>query len=111
MQSHKCRIASATLDELYQCASAQYWVELEKPKQERHSARDICKSIGTAHKALTGNKFHLAHTTLLCHVMGGRTCTELHEEQRATLPQEDEQLVAYSIEQGDRCFPLSYRHI
>jgi len=109
--SQRRRAARATLDELYKRATAAYIAEQKKPKPQRRSARQICNTISTAHKALTGDEFRLTHSTVLRHAKGGCSCVKFHEELQATLPEEDEKLVAYIMELADRGFPLSYKRL
>ncbi|KZP17145.1 hypothetical protein FIBSPDRAFT_717134, partial [Athelia psychrophila] len=71
----------------------------------------ICEEVARDWRTETGNDVKLSYSTLRNHVMGGKTLSDFNAEKRLLENEEEEVVIGFSREMGDRGFPLSHRRL
>ncbi|KAF5345607.1 hypothetical protein D9758_015170 [Tetrapyrgos nigripes] len=105
-------IASYELSELKKKAVQRYLDKLGKPGGEKKlGLREVCRAISDDHFERTGHRIALSSTTLARHVKGGQTIMEFNATKHHLTPEEQQKIVNFAVECGDRGFPLSPRRI
>jgi hypothetical protein len=113
-QSLKKQILRDEVDNLKAYAVKCYTTEQERtlaPGEKRKSTRQICKAVSDAHFAETGRRISLAHNTLMRHAKGGVTLTQSNQQKSWLTPEEEKNIVNFTIEIAQCGFPLSPRRM
>ena len=111
-KTKKQQLSRIAHDELMSCAVDFYCSELAKPRGERRKgARKICKDLEALHLRETGVLVKLSFSTLMRLATGGRTKALSNADCSWLSLEETLVVIEYTIEMGNRGFPLSHRRL
>ncbi|KZP13126.1 hypothetical protein FIBSPDRAFT_683545, partial [Athelia psychrophila] len=112
--SKKRQIARETKNDLMARAIVmiQYRHELTKtPVQHPKGARTVCTDFENLYRLETGLTVKLSHTTLIRLAQGGRARTDAVANRSWVMKEEEQVLIDFIGEIGNRGFPLSHRRL
>ncbi|KZP23538.1 hypothetical protein FIBSPDRAFT_684056, partial [Athelia psychrophila] len=110
--SKKRQIARESKNDLMARAVEAYRHELTKtPTQRPKGARIICTDFENLYRLETGLTVKLSHTTLIRLTQGGRSQADSNAKRTLVLKEEEEVLIDFIGEIGNRGFPLSHRRL
>ena len=107
-KEHEYAEEKATLQRI---AVEGYRQELQKQDGKIKGARKICEEVEIEHKNTTGRYIPLSHATILRHANGGKPMSEFNAEKRLLSKEEEEVILGFIQETGNRGFPLSHRRL
>lgn len=92
-------------------AIATYQSEQLKDPKERKGLRTVCKEIEIDHRKETGHNVTLNHNTLRTLANGGRKMGDFNATKGWLTKSEEDVVVQYAAELGERGFPLTHRRL
>lgn len=111
-EAKKRQIARELENDLMARAVIAYKHELKKtPAQRPKGARTICTDFENLCRLETGHSIKLSHTTMIRLANGGRTRTQANAARTWISKEEENVLIDYIIEVGNRGFPLSHKRL
>lgn len=108
-EHEKKRIQSASKAALERKAVERYREELQKKEagEKAMGAKAVCNEVMVAYRRETGKIIKLNHCTIINRIKGKPSRAEANALQRWLSPAEEDVVVQFAIESGNRGFPLN----